>query len=130
MTGEMTLSGQVLPIGGVREKALAAQRAGIERVVLPRENEPDLEELAPETRDALTFVLADAIDDVLEAALNGKPRRLARASASDGTNGSSSPHASSPGSGSAASIRHVSWYSRRPTSRNATRSRIRVPSRS
>ena len=75
MTGELTLSGQVLSIGGVREKALAAQRAGIPTVVLPRENEPDLEELPGETRDALTFVLVDSIDDVLHAALDGSTPR-------------------------------------------------------
>ncbi len=71
MTGEITLTGQVLPIGGVREKVLAAQRAGIERVVLPRENDPDLEELPKETRDAVEFVLADSLDEVLEAAFDG-----------------------------------------------------------
>ena len=73
MTGEITLTGQVLPIGGVREKVLAAQRAGVKRVVLPRENEPDLAELPPETRAELEFVLADNVDRVLEAALDGKP---------------------------------------------------------
>ena len=71
MTGEITLTGQVLPIGGVREKTLAAQRAGIKRVVLPRENEPDLEELPKETRSELDFVLADTLDDVLAAAFDG-----------------------------------------------------------
>src|SRR5207247_11099466 len=71
MTGEITLTGQVLPIGGVREKTLAAQRAGIKRVVLPRENEPDLEELPGETRSELDFVLADTLDDVLAAAFDG-----------------------------------------------------------
>ncbi len=71
MTGEITLTGQVLPIGGVREKALAAQRAGIKRVVIPHENEPDLEELPKETRSELDFVLADTLDDVLGAAFDG-----------------------------------------------------------
>ncbi|HEX6680207.1 MAG TPA: endopeptidase La [Gaiellaceae bacterium] len=71
MTGEITLSGQVLPIGGVREKTLAAQRAGIKRVVIPHENEPDLEDLPKETRSELDFVLADTLDDVLAAAFDG-----------------------------------------------------------
>jgi ATP-dependent Lon protease len=68
MTGEITLTGQVLQIGGVREKVLAAHRAEIKRVILPRENEPDLEELEKEIRDELEFVLADTVDDVLGAA--------------------------------------------------------------
>jgi len=71
MTGEITLTGQVLPIGGVREKTLAAQRAGLKRVVIPRENEPDLEDLPKETRAELDFVLADTLDDVLAAAFDG-----------------------------------------------------------
>jgi ATP-dependent Lon protease len=74
MTGEITLTGQVLPIGGVREKTLAAQRAGLKRVILPRENEPDLAELPPETKRDLEFVLVDSIDEVLDAALNGVRR--------------------------------------------------------
>jgi ATP-dependent Lon protease len=69
MTGEITLTGQVLPIGGVREKVLAAQRAGIKRVIIPHENEPDLEELPAETR--MDFVLADTLDEVLAAAFDG-----------------------------------------------------------
>ncbi|HEX3238342.1 MAG TPA: endopeptidase La [Gaiellaceae bacterium] len=82
MTGEITLTGQVLPIGGVRDKALAAQRAGLGRVILPRENEHDLEELPPETRDALRFVLVDSIDEVFEAAFspNGTATNGSRAS--------------------------------------------------
>jgi ATP-dependent Lon protease len=78
MTGEVTLTGQVLPIGGVREKVLAAERAGLKRVILPRENEPDLEELPEDTRKKLDFVLADEVSDVLEAALDGKVRARVR----------------------------------------------------
>jgi ATP-dependent Lon protease len=68
MTGEITLTGQVLPIGGVREKVLAAQRAGLKRVILPRENEPELEDLPPETRRDLEFILVDSIEQVFEVA--------------------------------------------------------------
>ena len=74
MTGEITLTGQVLPIGGVREKVLAAQRAGLGRVILPRENEHDLDELPDETRDALAFVLVDSIEDVFAAAFGSNGR--------------------------------------------------------
>ena len=85
MTGEITLTGQVLPVGGVRDKVLAAQRAGLGRVILPRENEPDLEELPPETLDAVRFVLVDSIDEVFDAAFRsngaGKNGRVERAAA-------------------------------------------------
>jgi len=74
MTGEITLTGQVLPIGGLREKALAAQRYGLKRVVVPRDNEPDLEELPPETRKELEFILADSIEDVLAVAFQSPSR--------------------------------------------------------
>jgi len=72
MTGEITLTGQVLPIGGVREKTLAAQRAELKRVILPRENEPDLEELPAETKQELEFVLVDTVDEVFDAAFDGR----------------------------------------------------------
>jgi len=76
MTGEVTLTGQVLGIGGVREKVLAAQRAGVHTVVLPKENEPDLEDLPSETRKEMEFHLADHVDEVLQVALDGaKPLR-------------------------------------------------------
>ena len=68
MTGEITLTGQVLPIGGVRDKVLAAQRAGISTVILPKENEADLDDLPREVRKQMTFVLADHVDEVIEAA--------------------------------------------------------------
>jgi ATP-dependent Lon protease len=76
MTGEVTLTGQVLGIGGVREKVLAAQRAGVHTVVLPKENEPDLEDLPSETQKEMEFHLADHVDEVLQVALDGaKPSR-------------------------------------------------------
>jgi ATP-dependent Lon protease len=80
MTGELTLTGQVLPIGGVREKVLAAQRAGLKRVILPSENEHDLDDLPAETREELHFTLADSIDDVLRVAFsaNGAATSAAR----------------------------------------------------
>jgi ATP-dependent Lon protease len=70
MTGEVTLTGQVLQIGGLREKVLAAQRAGLEKIILPRENEADLADLPGETRGQMEFVLADTIDDVLAEAFD------------------------------------------------------------
>jgi ATP-dependent Lon protease len=69
MTGEITLTGQVLPIGGLKEKALAAQRAGITRVIAPRRNEPDLEDIPEHLRSDLEFVWAGEVEEVLEAAL-------------------------------------------------------------
>jgi ATP-dependent Lon protease len=69
MTGEITLTGQVLPIGGLKEKALAAQRAGITRVIAPRRNEPDLDDLPEHLRTDLEFVWANEVEDVLAAAL-------------------------------------------------------------
>jgi ATP-dependent Lon protease len=71
MTGEITLTGQVLPIGGIREKALAAQRAGLKRIVLPAENEHDLDDLPAETKRELEFVLVDSIEEILEVAFDG-----------------------------------------------------------
>ena len=77
MTGELTLTGQVLPIGGLREKSLAAQRAGLKRIIFPRENEPDLDELPPETRKALVFIPADTIEDVFAHAFSAAKARPA-----------------------------------------------------
>ena len=69
MTGEITLRGQVLPIGGVKEKVLAAHRAGLKTVILPKRNEPDLEDVPPDVRRDLGFVFAEDVRQVLEAAL-------------------------------------------------------------
>jgi ATP-dependent Lon protease len=72
MTGEITLRGKVLPVGGIKDKVLAAFRAGITEVLLPRENEKDLEEIPDEVRDALEVHLIDSMDDVLRIALDGE----------------------------------------------------------
>ncbi len=81
MTGEITLRGQVLPIGGVKEKVLAAHRAGLKTIILPRRNEKDLEDVPQEVRDEMKFVFANRVDEVVSAALvasNGKEKRLAK----------------------------------------------------
>jgi ATP-dependent Lon protease len=69
MTGEVTLTGLVLPIGGVKEKVLAARRAGIKRVILPRANQKDLRDLPEEVRNEMEFVFADRVEDVLRVML-------------------------------------------------------------
>lgn len=70
MTGEISLSGLVLPVGGIKEKVLAAHRAGIKRIILPKANEKDLKDVPQEVRDELKFILAERIEDVLPAAFN------------------------------------------------------------
>ncbi len=69
MTGEITLTGRVLKIGGIKEKALAALRAGIHTIILPKDNESDLEELPESVRSELHFIFASEIDEVLKHAL-------------------------------------------------------------
>jgi len=69
MTGEITLRGQVLPVGGIKEKVLAATRAGVTTVILPHRNEADLEDLPEEVREKMRFVLADNVDVVFREAL-------------------------------------------------------------
>ena len=69
MTGEITLRGRVLPVGGVKMKVLAAHRAGLTTVIIPKRNERDLDNLPDDVRQTMTFVLAEQIDDVLQTAL-------------------------------------------------------------
>jgi ATP-dependent Lon protease len=82
MTGEITLRGRVLPVGGIREKVLAAHRAGIRTVILPRRNELDLEDVPAELRRELNIILVDTVDQVLEHALEplGAPEAAGAAS--------------------------------------------------
>jgi ATP-dependent Lon protease len=72
MTGEITLRGKVMPIGGVKEKVLAARRAGIKTVILPERNMNDLEDVPEELRKEMTFVPVERIDQVIESALREK----------------------------------------------------------
>src|SRR5689334_21368226 len=74
MTGEISLRGRVLPIGGIKEKTLAAHRAGIKRVIAPERNKADLEEIPQEVRDELEFVFVSKLDEVLAAALERLPQ--------------------------------------------------------
>jgi ATP-dependent Lon protease len=76
MTGEITLTGLVLPIGGVKEKVLAARRAGIRRVILPKENEKDLRELPDNIRAEMGFIFVERVEDALSAAIPGLAERM------------------------------------------------------
>jgi ATP-dependent Lon protease len=69
MTGECTLRGRVLPVGGIKAKVLAAHRAGITRVILPQKNARDIDDVPKEARDAMEFILADDMSQVIAAAL-------------------------------------------------------------
>jgi len=75
MTGEVTLTGMVLPIGGLKEKALAAQRAGINRLIIPRRNERDIDDIPAPLRRKMKFTLVDTVGEVLDAALQKRPQR-------------------------------------------------------
>ena len=69
MTGEITLRGKVLPVGGVKEKVLGAHRAGLRTVLLPRRNDADLDELPEQVRNEMTFILLDSLDEALDTVL-------------------------------------------------------------
>ena len=78
MTGEMTLRGQVMPVGGIKEKVLAAHRSGLKTVILPSRNEADLEDLPDDVRAAIKFVFVDTIDEVLAESLSPEPKKKAK----------------------------------------------------
>jgi ATP-dependent Lon protease len=84
MTGEISLRGLVLPIGGVKEKTLAALRAGIRTVMLPRRNEKDLADVPAEAREALEFVLLDRVEDALAVAFTAVPEAAPEGEAAGG----------------------------------------------
>lgn len=85
MTGEITLQGLVLPVGGVKEKVLAAHRSGLGRVILPTRNRRDLSEIPQNVREKMTFHLASTVEDVLQEAFFGGFPQL-RPPISPGTN--------------------------------------------
>jgi ATP-dependent Lon protease len=72
MTGEVTLRGRVLPIGGLKEKTLAARRAGIKTMIIPKENEKDLDDIPAYLRKDMHFIFAATMDDVIASALRAK----------------------------------------------------------
>jgi ATP-dependent Lon protease len=88
MTGEITLRGQVLPVGGIKEKVLAAHRSGLKKVILPERNEADLEDIPEEVRNSMQFVYVETVDQVLEAALepDSKPKSKRRPKSESKTN--------------------------------------------
>jgi ATP-dependent Lon protease len=73
MTGEITLHGKVLPIGGLREKTMAAYKAGVKTVIIPAKNKPDLEEVEGVVKNSVKFIFAETLSDVLDNALAKKP---------------------------------------------------------
>jgi ATP-dependent Lon protease len=110
MTGEITLRGRVLPIGGIKEKVLGAHRAGLRRVLLPRRNEADLDDIPSDLRKEMQLVLIESIDEVLREALTP---RLVRA-ASNGANGAAGRAAKSVRARPAQPSRQAAKARRRP----------------
>jgi ATP-dependent Lon protease len=79
MTGEITLRGQVLPVGGIKEKVLAAHRAGLKSIILPKQNEKDLQDVPEDVRKELDFVLVERVDEVFQVALDSSDRQASTA---------------------------------------------------
>ncbi len=79
MTGEITLRGEVLPIGGVKQKALAAHRAGIKEIIMPKKNEKDLVEVPQEIKKKLKFVFVETVDEVFREAFGGALTKASQA---------------------------------------------------
>ena len=90
MTGELTLTGRVLPIGGVKEKVLGASRSGIKHIILPMENEADMEDIPEEVRESIQIHLVETLEEVIQLALLSEdeekpsPRTKARKGSAEG----------------------------------------------
>jgi ATP-dependent Lon protease len=80
MTGEITLRGQVLPIGGLKEKVLAAHRNGLRTIIIPKRNEQDLEDVPEEIKKSMKFIFVESVDDVIQSALE-EPAKGSRSKA-------------------------------------------------
>jgi ATP-dependent Lon protease len=91
MTGEITLRGRVLPIGGLKEKVLAAHRAGIKRIIAPARNAADLDEVPEEVKKDLEFVFVSQIREVIDAALEEAPKGWTAPTAPPGIDASAMP---------------------------------------
>ena len=82
MTGEITLRGQILKIGGLKEKLLAAKRGGIKNVIIPKDNEPDLQEIPNQIKDSLNIIPVEWVDEIVSLALESEPIPLKKISKS------------------------------------------------
>jgi ATP-dependent Lon protease len=127
MTGEITLTGQVLPIGGLKEKAIAAQQLGMKLIIAPRDNEVDVEEIPKPLLKNVKFQFVETIDEVLKIALsptkkraspNGRAAKPAAKNSTDGV-----PVAAKPAAKKAAAKKPAKKASRRSSAGNAVRTR-------
>ncbi|MGR3317418.1 MAG: S16 family serine protease, partial [Candidatus Anammoxibacter sp.] len=75
MTGEITLRGRVLPVGGIKEKVLAANRAGIKNIILPKRNKKDLSEIQQEVKDNIKFTFVEKLEDMLPVVFNHRSKK-------------------------------------------------------
>jgi len=118
MTGELTLTGRVLPIGGVKEKVLGAVRAGIKEIILPIDNEADLEDIPEQVRAHMTFHLAETLDDVMRVALeDGKTAKAPGVSRVSAATDGEKPNGQKPGARKKATAERKPEAKRKPATK-------------
>ena len=128
MTGEITLRGKVLPVGGIKDKILAAYRAGIRTIILSAENDKDLDDLPEEIRSEMEFHLVNTMDEVIKIAMEGAPpRRHRRSSRRPSPPRGASSRTEAPRKSLDRRVRHRSLKPSRPPARARSRSRPRHP---